>query len=203
MESKKMPTKPPRELKAALRFLAVNQDAEALAEVESIAALPGHISKGKMPTRQVQIARLYKDAFSCRTCGKALVPVPIMRAASLFWPSLIPYHANWETRGGDSIYVQFAATFDVVALRATTQGAERFMTLCWPCKSKRGRFVAEESDVAAVDPLHTKWRGLVPQYLELEERIKAQSVDQWIKVHRLWMRDLGDAERELGGHWEE
>jgi hypothetical protein len=189
-------SKPPRELKEALRLLAEHRDDDAFAELKDIVSDPDRRASRRPPAREAQIARLYKDLFSCAHCGKALVPVPVLKAASLFWPEALPIHSSWAAGSTHPLYLQYAATFDR-AHPHVLGGADKFeniLTSCWTCNASQGPFFLEHDDVRTAEPRHPKWRGLVPQYLELEARIRAQSTEQWNRVHRLWMRDLRAAE---------
>ena len=173
-----------------------NRDGDALAELKDIVADPDRRASRHLPAREVQIARLYKDGFSCAHCGKALVPVPVLKAASLFWPEALPVHSSWARGTTHPLYLQFAATFDR-AHPDVLGGADKFenlLTSCWTCNASQAPFFLENDEVRLAGPRHPKWRGLVPQYLELEARIRAVSTDQWNRVHRLWMRDLRAAE---------
>jgi hypothetical protein len=189
-------SKPPRELKAALQLLADGRNDEALAELTEVVSPPDRAASRRLPPRDVQIARLYKDRFSCGHCGKALVPVPVLRAMTLFWPDEIPAGASWATGTTHPLYLQFAATFD----RSNPQaigGQDRFenlLTSCWACNARQGPFLLEHDEPRRSEPRHPKWRGLVPQYLQLESRLRERSTDQWNRVHRLWVRDLQAAE---------
>ena len=189
-------SKPPRELKAALQLLSDHRDDDAVVELKGIVAQTERRANRRPPPREVQIARLYKDSFSCGHCGKALVPVPILKAASLFWPDELPVHTSWTAGSTHPLYLQFAATFDRVNTH-TIGGADKFenlLTSCWTCNVSQGPFFLEHEAVRVAEPSHPKWRGLVPQYLQLEERIRSLSTDQWNRLHRLWMRDLKAAE---------
>lgn len=189
-------SKPPRELKDALQLLADHRDEDALCELKEVVAPSDRASTRRLPPREVQIARLYKDQFSCGHCGKSLIPVPILRAVTLFWPDEIPVNSSWSAGATHPLYLQFAATFDRVNPQAIG-GMERFenlLTSCWACNASQGPFLLEHDQPRRSVPRHPKWRGLVPQYLALETRVKEHSSEQWNRMHRLWMRDLRAAE---------
>jgi HNH endonuclease len=190
-------SKPPRELKVALGLLVDNRDDEAFVELKEIVGHPEHRASRRQPPREVQIARLYQDSFSCAHCGKALVPLPVLKAASLFWPDALPFHTSFAAGSTHPLYLQFAATFDHVHPLGFggVDKIENVRTSCWTCNVSQGPFFLEHDRVRAAEPRHPKWHGLVPQYLQLESRLRALSTDQWNRVHRLWMRDLQAAER--------
>ena len=189
-------SKPPRELKAALQLLADGRSDDARTELGAVVAASERAASRRLPPRDVQIARLYKDHFSCSHCGKALVPVPVLRAMTLFWPDEIPAGTSWTAGTTHPLYLQFAATFD----RANPEvigGMDRFenlLTSCWACNASQGPFLLEHAEPRRSEPRHPKWRGLVPQYLQLEAPLRERSTDQWNRLHRLWMRDLQAAE---------
>jgi hypothetical protein len=193
-------SKPPRELKVALQFLAEGDDEDALLELKEVVVPGDRATRRRLPSREVQIARLYEDGFSCGHCGKALIPVPVLRAITLFWPDEIPVQANWAGTT-HPLYLQFAATFDRANPRAIggMDRLENLLTSCWACNASQGPFLLEHDESRRSEPRHPKWRGLVPQYLELEARVRDRSTDQWNRLHRLWMRDLKDAELRRDG----
>jgi hypothetical protein len=189
-------SKPPRELKVALQLLAEGGGEDALAELKEVVSPSDRSPSRKLPPRDVQIARLYKDRFSCGHCGKALIPVPVLRATTLFWPDEIPANASWTTGVTHPLYLQFAATFDRVNT-PSIGGMDRFenlLTSCWACNASQGPFLLEHDEPRRLEPRHPKWHGLVPQYLALEDRLRERSTEQWNRLHRLWLRDLRAAE---------
>jgi hypothetical protein len=190
-------TKPPRELRLALELVAEHRDDDALLELKEIVGDPARRANRRLPTREVQIASLYRDGFSCVHCGTALVPMPVLRAASLFWPEALPFQASSPAGASHPLSARFAATFDRAHPHALSgvDRLENVLTSCWPCNVTQGPFFLEHDEARVAEPRHPKWRGLVPQYLELEPRIRERSTDQWNRVHRLWMRDLRAAER--------
>lgn len=190
-------SKPPREFRSALELLAENRDDDALVALKEIVGNADRGASRRPPPREVQIARLYKDSFSCAHCGKSLVPMPVLKAAALFWPDELPVQTSWTAGATHPLFLQFAATFDRVNTNAFG-GADKFenvLTSCWACNVSQGPFFLEHDEVRLAEPRHPKWRGLVPEYLRLEPRIRALSTDQWNRLHRLWMRDLLAAEQ--------
>ncbi len=189
-------SKPPKELKVALGLLSERRDDEALLELKEVVSNGPRRGARKPLPRDVQIARLYKDQFSCAHCGKSLVPDAILRALSLFFPDEFPVQRGWTAGQSHPVYLQFAATFDRVNPNAIG-GQDRFenlLTSCWACNASEGPFLLERDEPRRTPPRHPKWHGLVPQYLELGDRLQERSTEQWNRLHRLWQRDLAAAE---------
>lgn len=143
------------------------------------------------PTRVAAIFR--RDGFHCRYCDARVVPVPVLRAASLVWPDQIPFNPNWRADVTHPIYVSRSATVDHVNPHAhggDDSSLANLVTACWPCNIQKGEFPLDRLGWSLLTENRDDWDGLISAYPTLWTfgRVRAGSADN--TFHTRWLKAL-------------
>jgi hypothetical protein len=165
--------------------LAADQAAERLA----VELSPVLGRRSISPTLAAQVMR--RDFFTCRYCGARIVPPPVLRAASLVWPRLLPYNLNWKTAATHPIYVSHAGTIDHIQPHAhggVDDSVDNLATACWACNLQKSEFSLERLGWELRRPTASGWDGLVGCYAALWQVAQPKGSLADIRYHNRWLR---------------
>jgi 5-methylcytosine-specific restriction endonuclease McrA len=150
-------------LSTAVRVLASEGVVVANLAVEQLAVVLSPVLRRQTitPTLTAQVMR--RDQFSCLYCGAKIVPPPVLRAASLVWPRVLPYNVNWKTGVTHPIYVSHAGTIDHI--KPYAHGGlgdfDNLASACWSCNLQKSEFSLERLGWEKREPIASTWDGLV------------------------------------------
>jgi hypothetical protein len=140
-------------------------------------------------SKQTTVAVFRRDRFTCRYCGSAVVPTPVLRAASLVWPDVIPYQKNWRTDLTHPLYLLRSATVDHVIPHAHDGSHDdlgNLATACWPCNTRKGDLPGWK----LLNAPETDWDGFVRFYPTLWQIGEPGASPAEANFHRDWLRAL-------------
>jgi len=183
-------------LARGLEALARGNPAEADAHVlELQLALPERVTRPPMsPVKQAMVFR--RDFFRCLYCGSRVVPTIVLRAVSLRWPQLVPYHPNWRADATHPLIVHRSATVDHVEAHAQGGGDQlaNLATACWPCNVRKGELDLETFGKPLRKPGPPGWDGLTSLYPSLWKAVSATATESERATHRRWIIALAPNE---------
>jgi hypothetical protein len=138
------------------------------------------------------VAVFRRDRFTCQYCGSAVVPTCVLRAASLLWPDLIPYNANWRGDVTHPIYIARSATVDHLVPHAHggLDEIENFRTACWPCNTQKSDLTIERLGWTVLDVPETGWDGLVGVYSTLWAAAEENATGSDSRFHTRWLAEF-------------
>ena len=185
-------------LSTAVRALANGDRPAANLAAEQLAVVPSQLLTRQSITPTMTAQVMQRDYFSCLYCGAKIVPPPVLRAASLVWPRLIPYNVNWKTGVTHPIYVTHAGTIDHVKPYAHggLGDIDNLATACWSCNLQKSEFSLDRLGWQKREPIASTWDGLVDCYVALWEVAQPRASAADIHYHRVWLRAFG-AERRI------
>ncbi len=140
--------------------------------------------------RNLQVAVLRRDRFSCRYCGMRTIPVPVLRAASLIWPEELPFNRNWRTDVTHPVYAACAATIDHLQPRAhggSNSELSNLVTACWPCNLQKSEFTLHRLGWALAEITSSAWDGLIYAYPDLWEEGHPNATAGDVRYHLAWL----------------
>jgi hypothetical protein len=165
--------------------LAAHQAAERLA----VELSPVLRRQSVSPTLAAQVMR--RDFFTCLYCGGRIVPPPVLRAASLVWPRLLPYNLNWKTAATHPIYVSHAGTIDHIKAHAhggADDSVDNLATACWACNLQKSEFSLDRLGWELRTPTASGWDGLVGSYAALWQVAQPSASLADVRYHTRWLR---------------
>ena len=147
-----------------------------------------------LPRKAISMAKMVavfqRDRFTCVYCGSSVVPTPILRAASLLWPHLIPYNPNWRADATHPIYMARSATVDHLVPHAHggLDEISNLVTACWPCNTRKADATLERLGWSVLDVPDTDWDGLVGTYPTLWSVIEQTASRADLRFHTRWLK---------------
>jgi 5-methylcytosine-specific restriction endonuclease McrA len=140
------------------------------------------------------VARIFRrDSFTCRYCGGATIPPPVLRVVSSLFPDLFPYHKNWKADSTHPAYLSRASTCDHVLPGARPESRqhledpwtqeENLLTACWLCNMRKADLSLKQLGWTVKPPATTEWDGLTAMYEALWNA--AEKPDP--NYHRPWL----------------
>lgn len=146
----------------------------------------------------VQARVLRRDRFYCRYCAGRTIPLPVLRAATLLWPDVIPYEATWRIDNTHPMITAHVATIDHVwpIAQGGTSEFENLATSCWTCNAQKSEYTLERLgwDPLPQPPLED-WDGLVSFYPAAWDAVQHKATPTEAKFHTDWLKAFERAAR--------
>ena len=179
-------------LSAAITALASDRD-QANKLAFSLAATRPDRLLHKSISKKTTVAVFRHDRYSCRYCGSRVVPPPILRAASLLWPELLPYNPNWRTDVTHPIFAARTASIDHIHPRSRggAEDVDNFVTACWPCNTQKADQSLERLGWKLLEITTEDWDGLVNSYPVLWSTAKHNAIESDVRYHLSWLKSFG------------
>jgi 5-methylcytosine-specific restriction endonuclease McrA len=136
----------PEHLERVVAALASGDVEAARAALEPIAYPRRDVPRRTMPSAAIVASIYRRDRFQCRYCGCRVIPSPIMRLLSQFFPESFPYHQNWKGGATHPAVASRSPSLDHVVPWAGGGDNDpgNLVCACWVCNSVKGDLTLEQ-----------------------------------------------------------
>jgi len=176
-------------LTGALALLASNREGADVRAASLALKLPPRLTRRAF-SKAVTVEIFRRDRFACRYCGSCVVPTPVLCAASLLWPRLMPYNVNWRSDVTHPIYSSRSATIDhLVSFAHGGSDIElnNLVTACWPCNTQKSDFGLGQLGWSLLEIPDIEWDGLVAFYPTIWSAVRAEATESDVRFHTAWL----------------
>jgi len=148
---------------------------------EPVSTGPVALERRRTPVAGSKALAIFeRDHFICRYshCRKRTIHIPVLRALSVLFPEIVPYHRHWRPLEDHILYWTYATSLEhhVSFPHGGTSNPENLITACYQCNDTKNMIRADELGWKVADIQDEDWQGLNNYLPALKDLLAAWTV---------------------------